>query len=839
MKTTSTLLALAIALPALAQNSLKSPAEFLGYEAGEQFTMHHRVIDYFTHIDEEVSNAQLTHYGRTYEGRPLVYLAITSPANFDRLDEIRRDNLRRAGELPGSPTTNIPIIWMSYNVHGNEASSTEAAMETAYALAKPTEEVTAWLERVVVIIDPCLNPDGRDRYATFYRQFGNAPPNASYDAVEHQEPWPGGRSNHYLFDLNRDWAWLTQKESAQRIAVYNQWLPHIHIDFHEQGFNIPYYFAPAAEPIHHVITPWQRDFQRTIGRNNARYFDKHGWLYFTREVFDLYYPSYGDTYPTYNGAIGMTYEQAGGGAGGKSVMTDSGEPLTLAERIEHHYTSGMATIEVTARHADRLIEEFRRYFSENLNSPTGQYKTYLVKGGNQRDHMEKLTHWLNAHNIRYGHPAPRRSLNGFQFLTQTSGKVDVSPGDLVINVYQPRSRFITAIFEPQPPLPDSLTYDITAWNPFYAMGLDAWALQDRVDVVKPWSPQINVSPEKNSEPYAYIFRYRSLTDVAFLSKLINAGFTVRSAVESFSLNGESFEPGTLVVTRRNNEALTDFDATVQELAREMNRVIYPSTTGLVESGADFGSRQLRLLHPPRIATAFGDETSSLSSGEVWHFFEQQIGYPVTQIRTRYLQRARLENYDVLVVPEGYYTVFDDALLDKILVWVRDGGRLVVIGNAMNAFVEKTGYGLTRFANDEERKQLEYSNTSQTVAQYRERERRQVSETISGAVYKVDLDSSHPLSFGVGDNYYTLKTHGRRFAPLDHGWNVSRFGSEVKPIQGFAGYFANQRLKNSLQLGVYEHGRGHIVYFVDNPLFRGFWENGKMLFSNALFMIADD
>ena len=294
-------------------NTLLPPSDFLGYKLGDKFTPHHLVVDYLFHVSQNEPNVKIIEYGKTYEGRPLMLAFISSVDNMDKLEQIRKDNLTRAGIIKGSTKTKkVGIVWLSYNVHGNEANSTEAAMKTLHALAdKSNINTQEWLKNTVVIIDPSVNPDGRDRYANWYRMTANRWPDADPLGREHMEPWPGGRTNHYYFDLNRDWAWQTQIESQQRIIKYNEWLPHIHVDFHEQGYNSPYFFAPAAKPLHQYITDWQKDFQKTIGLNHAKYFDRNNWLYFTKESFDLLYPSYGDTYPTYNGAIGMTYEQAG------------------------------------------------------------------------------------------------------------------------------------------------------------------------------------------------------------------------------------------------------------------------------------------------------------------------------------------------------------------------------------------------------------------------------------------------------------------------------------------------------------------------------------------------
>lgn len=830
-----------IALSGYAQQLLK-PNEFLGYELGDRFTPHHRVVEYFQHVASVIPNVELYKYGETYEYRPLVYAVVTSPENLKNLEQIRLDNLRRTGLESGTPSTKIPIVWLSYNVHGNEASSIEASMQTLYELANPANGTSAnWLKNTVVIIDPCINPDGRDRYANFYNSFGNRPANASPDAREHREYWPGGRSNHYWFDLNRDWAWLTQIESQQRIKVYNQWMPHVHVDFHEQGYNNPYYFAPAAEPYHEVITPWQREFQAMIGKNHAKHFDKQGWLYFTKEVFDLYYPSYGDTYPTFNGAIGMTYEQAGGGFAGLSITTREGDPLTLKDRWMHHHTTGMSTVEITAVNATRVLDEFEKYFRENNNNPASPYKTYVIKGDNQPDKIERLTKLMDAHAIKYGHPAAGKSTRGFDYSTQATQAVNLSADDIVINIYQPKSRFITTLFEPQSKLPDSVTYDITAWNLMYAYGLKGFALNERINVGKAYQPKEVAQTPVTGKPYAYVFRYQSLSDVKFLGALLNKGIKVRAAMKPFKVNGESFDAGSLIVTQRNNESLADFDQYIQSLAREHNRKWFAATTGFVDNGKDFGSGYVNYIKAPKIAALVGDQTSSLSAGATWHFFEQELQYPITQIGTDYFRSIDLGNYDVLLVPEGRYRMFDEETMKSVQEWVSNGGRLILVSGALNAFADKNGFALKRYATEDAKKEAEKKEKEEqakdVLLPYDVAERNAISQTISGAIYKVTLDKTHPLAFGLGDAYYTLKTNELYYSYLQQGWNVGIIKGKAKPVQGFAGYKINKKLDNSFVFGVEDKGRGTIVYFVDDPLFRNFWESGKMLFANAVFMVG--
>jgi hypothetical protein len=826
----------------IAAQQLLSPKAFLGYDLGERFTRHHRVVEYFQHVAQASNRVKFFTYGHTYEHRPLVYVVVTAPENHEQLEQIRLDNLRRAGMAEGAPATNVAIVWLSYNVHGNEASSMEAAMLTLYELANPANtETGAWLKNTVVIMDPCVNPDGRDRYANFYNQYGNRIPNPGIEAKEHREPWPGGRSNHYWFDLNRDWAWLTQIESQQRIKIYHAWMPHVHVDFHEQGYNNPYYFAPAAEPYHEVISPWQRQFQQIIGKNHAKYFDQQGWLYFTRERFDLYYPSYGDTYPTYNGAIGMTYEQAGGGIAGLTITTREGDPLTLKDRLTHHHVTGLSTVEITAQHAGRVLAEFEKYFRENLTNPASPYKTYVITAANHPDKVARLTRLLDAHQIKYGLAGVTKTSRGFDYTTRNVKPVTVAAEDVLISIYQPKSRLITTLFEPTSRLADSVTYDITAWNLFYAYGLKGYALNEKLVPQRPYNPAPPVAAGAE-KPYAYLFPWQSVNDARFLCALMKEGFRVRSALGAFKVDNTQFAPGTLIVTRRNNEHITDFDNRIRSLARDFGRTLFGASTGLVDEGSDFGSSAMAFLKAPRVAMLVGEQTSSLSAGAIWHFFEQELHYPLTQIGTDYFRSVNLQQYDVLVVPDGRYYLFNDETLKAVADWVAAGGKLIVTGNALEAFADKNGFALKRYATEEARKEAEKKQQQElqkhALTRYSEAERKEISELISGAIYPVLIDPSHPLAFGLGETYYTLKTNELLYPYLQGGWNAGVLKGKSKPVQGFAGFKINSLMEDRLVFGMQEKGRGSVVYFVDDPLFRNFWENGKMLFCNAVFVAGN-
>src|SRR5690606_23327972 len=428
-------------------------------------------------------------------------------------------------------------------------------------------------------------------------------------SIEHNEPWPGGRANHYLFDLNRDWAWQTQKESQQRLKLYNQWMPQLHLDFHEQGVNNPYYFAPAAEPLHHQLSAFQHEFQETFGRNTAKYFDQNNWFYFTKESFDLLYPSYGDTYPMYNGAIGMTIEQGGSGRAGIGVINAEGDTLTLKERSIHHHTTAFSAIEITALHAERVVDEFEKYFSENSTNPKGQYKSFVVKGSNPPTRIAALLKLLDKNGIEYGLAGKSDNLNGFDYFTGKSGSFTLSDSDIVINAYQPKSVLTQVLFEPEPVLNDSITYDITSWALPYAFGLEAYASEARINPSGEYMPPAFEANDADPNTLAYIALWNGTQHAAFLAALLNEGIRVRYAEHAFAVGDDAYPAGSLIITRGGNQYVQEFHEKVAGIANEIEIALGQTTTGYVDSGRDFGSSTVKTITTPKVALIGGEGTS--------------------------------------------------------------------------------------------------------------------------------------------------------------------------------------------------------------------------------------
>ncbi|MCX2678419.1 M14 family metallopeptidase [Galbibacter sp. EGI 63066] len=793
--------------------SVKSPSEFLGHELGTNFSRHHQVVDYYKYLASELPEIiKIKSYGTTNEGRELLVAFVSTPKNMNNLESIRKEHIRSTTE------GNIPekaLVWLSYNVHGNESVSTEASMQTIYEVVTNKKD---WLENTVVIFDPCINPDGRDRYVNWYNSFKNTPYNVDVNSKEHHETWLSGRSNHYMFDLNRDWAWVTQKESKQRLTLYNEWLPHIHVDFHEQGINNPYYFAPAAEPMHEVITQWQRDFQVSIGKNHAKYFDEKGWFYFTKEVFDLLYPSYGDTYPIYNGAIGMTYEQGGSGRAGLGVKIANGDTLTLKDRIAHHYTTGLSTIEMASNNASKLIAEFDKFY----NNKDFKYKSYVLSGNT--DKLHALTELLDAHKISYGYTS--YNARGYEYDSGKSGSLDGNDSKLVISTDQPKANLVKVLFEPKTKLSDSLTYDITAWSLPYAYGLNAVASENLVSA-NAEAPVYSKAVISN-DAYAYVTDWNSMDDARFLTGLIKKGVRVRYAQENFEVSGKSFDRGSLIITKGDNTHLKNLNSILNNLATAHRKTLTTTSTGFVDSGKDFGSSSVNMISDVKVAALSGGSVSTLNFGEVWHFFEQQLHYPLTVLDDDYFDRVDLSEYDVLILPESNNIKKEQ--LSKIKTWVRSGGKLIAIGRTLSSLDSDEDFGLSKQENEGEKQ-----DSIQKPEPYASSSREYIKNMITGAIYKAKVDVTHPLAYGYQDTYYTLKLSGNAYSYLKNG-NAVYIADTSEPLAGFAGSNAKKLQANSLIFGTESMGSGTVVYLVDNPLFRAFWENGKLFFVNALFMM---
>ena len=584
---------------------------------------------------------------------------------------------------------------------------------------------------------------------------------------------------------------------------------------------------PAAEPFHEVITPWQREFQTTIGKNHARYFDANGWLYFTREIFDLFYPSYGDTYPTYNGAIGMTYEQAGHSAGGLMIVKSDGDTLTLKDRIAHHFTTSMSTIEVTSKNAARVVSEFRKFFDEAMTKGVGEYKTYIVTS-DDHNKLNALKQLLSNNLIQFGN-VKKPQVKGYNYLSGKEEMIETENQWVAVSSMQPKSALVKVLFEPRSKLSDSATYDITAWSLPYVFGLKTYAVNEDLLTTAATTFPVHIV---TAASYGYLVRYSSFHDARLLAALLQQGVRVRFAEKEFSFRNSHYAKGSLIILRPGNEKVfSSLPSILQRYDASADAV----ETGFMETGFDFGSEKVHFIRKPNVAMLTGNTVSATAAGELWHLFEQQLNYPITLINTDEIGGVSWKNIDVLLLPDGNYKFLSDKDgAAELKTWVRQGGRVIAFENAVAQMAAgEWGVKLKKAEEEDSSARKTYAY----LKKYENRERDGIVNNIPGAIYKVELDNSHPLAFGYPDYYFTLKQNSNMFEFMKEGWNVGVIKKETQ-VSGFVGSKAREKIKDGTVIGVSSMGNGTIVFFADDPIFRSFWENGKMLLANAVFLVEN-
>lgn len=799
-----------------------SPADFLGREPGTAFTPHHRLVDYCEHVASHSSFAKLISYGVTPEGRPLQVLVFSSPDNLNQLEALR---LRH---LDAQSNEDLGVVWLSYDVHGNEAVCTESAIEVIGKLAMGEGESAAWLEDMVVLVDPCLNPDGHERYVQFFQREASATPNSDASSIEHDEPWPGGRLNHYLFDLNRDWAWLTQDESQMRWDLYRQWMPHVHGDYHEMGYNSPYYFPPAVEPYHEVISDWQRAFQWEIGQATASNFDARGETYYTDEDFDLFYPSYGDTYPMYHGAIGMTYEQGGSGGAGLAVEREDGSTLTLAQRIENHVESSWVLLETAFRLREQLVSEFRDWQRMNLAGEDLDYSGYLIPKQNQSDLIQELIGFLQTHELdvkRVSNPQ-NRAIVGRNYATGRNEAVMPETGDLWIPAQGRHARFLSVLMDPNPILSDSLTYDITAWALPYAYGLEAFACSDAPMNLSSWPVEKPPHSPIAGEAYGWMFPVQGIAMGKLLAKAFNLGLSPRVCDMDLSWGPDLNAPkGTPMFIAADHAELEDWLDRLNQLSEFTGIAATEMPGGMTSAGPDLGSSQIQKLRAPRIACATGSPVSATAMGSVWWHIEQNLEYPLTRLSFTDLTVEQLEPFDVFILPSGWYGA-ESGPLEAIQQYAAEGGWVVAISGAFSSM-------LTTLNRSDA---ISPESPDDAFVSYEDQRRNRASGRIEGAVFLTQNDPSNPLLWATPGPVYSLQNSSRRqSADLSGGQQAVWIPAGTEQNAGFAGARLTPVPEDIWVAGSMRISQGGLAGFADDPLFRGFWTSGQTLFNQAIFV----
>ncbi len=829
----------------------------LGYEPGEEITPPDGIVTYLRALVAAAPDrTRLIQYAKSWEGRPLHLLVIASPERLARLDQIKAGLKRIADPRGLSPADadalvrDLPVVtWLIHGVHGNEISSCDAALAEAYHLlaSKGDPAVDQVLRDSIVLIDPSQNPDGRARFLSTTLQGRASPPDAEPFSAEHDEPWPGGRANHYLFDMNRDYFSMSQPETLGRAALFLEWFPQVVADLHEMGGNSTYYFAPPAVPINPHITKEQMKWLDAFGRANASAFDARGFAYFTREVYDSFYPGYGESWPMYHGAIGMTYEQAS--TRGLIYRREDGTLLRYRDAVTHHFTSAVTTAITAARSREQLLRDFLEYRRTAVSQGEQGTREYLIVPGTDRSRAERLARVVASQGIEV-----RRAEESFKVGTRT-----LPAGTFLVAAAQPSGRLVRNLFEVQISQGETFIkeqdrrrrerigdqiYDVTAWNLPLAFGVEYLTADRPLPVrTRPYDPAavpVEVAPAK----LAYLLPWGSGTAAA-VADLLQHGVRIDVADAPFTLAGRRFGTGTAIVRVASNDTVTDLQKRLAAVAIANPGVeVIPTDTAWVDEGISLGSTRVAHLKAPKVAMAWDTPTSSLSAGWMRYVIERRFGQPVTAIRTSTLGNVDLRRFDVLALPSGTYS-FNDDVLRRLKDWIRTGGTLVTVGEASRwAARERVGLLETRTLLRDGTPETEPPDDKKTPAapepDYEKavQPQRERPENTPGALLRVTLDPEHWLSSGFDGEFAALVESTRVFAPikLDKGRNVGLYAKKDRLVAaGLAWPEAQALLAEKPFLIDQPMGQGRIVAFAEDPNYRAFTEATELLFMNAIIL----
>ncbi|MBD0427553.1 carboxypeptidase [Aquisalinus flavus] len=867
---TATTLAATIATTAAGQtypsaeysDDIPTLEQVIGHDHGEDLTTPSEIVDYFQALEAaDPSRMEVRSYGETWQGRDLTYAIISSPENMHRLDEIQADlsTLASGQALSDERLAETPaVVWLSYGVHGDEITPPDSGVFMAYHLlaADNDDLVDTILANTIVIIDPAQNPDGRNRFVQSFTSALGLEPQGDRYAAEHDQPWPRGRYNHYMFDLNRDWFAMTQPETQGKVAAVLEWHPVVYVDSHEMSGDSTYFFPPSADPFNPNITDDQRATQVRLGQSMARYFDRFGVPYFTREVYDAFYPGYGDMWPTLNGAVAMTFEQAS--PRGLVWQRRDGTELTYAEGVRNNVLASLATLETVARNKNDSLRDYGAYRRSAISAAQGASDRYHVLDlSSGRYEAERLARRLVAQGIEV-----QRAPAGSRHCGQA-----YEDGALIVDGAQPQGRLIRTLLNPSTSLPPDFIeeqerrrerdlghelYDVTAWSLPLMDGIEARQCSQvalgSATMISADDPVPSMTASGGA--YGQIVPWNDSGQARLVIAALRAGLQGRTTDEPFTKNGRVYPAGSVVFPAAGNPA--DMAAQLRAMADNIGAELVPMEDSWVEDGPNFGSAAFAVLKAPRIAMAWGEGTDATSAGNTRFVLERDLGLPVTPIRASSLARADLSGYDVLILPDQYGGLAGEiGRANAIKDFVRGGGVLVAISGSVGMLASED-YGLlsTRLeyaATPEEEKWKEEdedgSRAPGTIlqsdadyeAQIRSSEAR--PEDVPGVLVRAVANTDHWLAAGY-DGANVLVTGADIYRPLNDGdgTNVFRFANADDML--LSGYLWEE---NRAQLAykpfvmAQRQGDGLVIGFTQSPTTRAYLNGLNLLLANAVVL----
>ena len=792
--------------------SIPTPEQFLGYAIGEQHTRHDRIVAYLKELDRLSDKVSFEIIGETFERRAQVVAIFSSPENHKNIEQIRLQHL--SNQTNGTNNKVPLVIHLAYNVHGNEPSSSEAALLTAYYLtASQSEQTKEWLNNMIITLDPVINPDGRDRHTHWANMHKGTPPVADPNDREHNEIWPGGRFNHYWFDLNRDWFLGTFPETRNRINFFHKWRPYVQTDHHEMGTNSTFYFDPGKESSNNPIVP---DYlYKNIYPKFGEYFTKAtnsiGSMYFTKEAFDKLYPGYGSSYINFYGGAGFLFEQ---GSSRGHVQETTTIPITFGFTIRNQFTASLATITASLAEKESLIEMRKQFYLTAKQQATNSIiKGYSFGDAKDFNRTKAFIDLLLLHKIDI-YKVPNST-------------------DYFVPTAQDNYIMVKSIFENQITYKDSTFYDASTWSLIHAYGLPFTEVKTSMAL----SEKINVPLVLNNAPivksnYAYLVSNNDYNIHQFIYALQSEGVFVQTATRTFStnINGENknFGYGSIIISVQQQKVDADILYNIISKASvAANIKVHTVSTGFSNSGIDLGSNYIKTLKKPEAAMIIGNGVAASEAGEIWHLLDQRLHMPITKIDILNFSRVRLERYNTLVMVSGAYNFLDKNSVDKIKAWVQNGNTLITIKSGADWAI-KNGFTKFKLAVD--------SSTTKGRLDYDKASDMEGAKALGGSIFSIDLDTTHPIGYGFSKRKVSVyKNNSTFFQNSTSAYNTIAQYTNTPLVGGYLHPNSLKMIKNSPSILVGAEGSGRVILFADEPNFRGTWYGTNKLFLNALFL----
>ena len=834
--------------------AIPTPQSVLGYEVGERFTPHHLLMRYLEQVAAASGRVRLDTVAHSFEGREVMLVTLTSEANHRRMDQIRAD-ARRLADPRGAAQADLDqvvsrmpsIVWLGFTVHGPEASGVEAAIAMTYQLAAGQDEQTRLvLDSTVVLIDPVQNPDGHERHAQDVMRMRSAwgvPTHPS--AMIHSGTWPGPRTSHYYFDLNRDWYAQSHPETRGRVQSMLQWWPHVAVDLHEMGSNSTYFFPPAMDPINQIVHENILDWWDIYAEDIITAFDRGGWSFFRREGYDEFYPGYGSSWPLYTGAVGMTFEQASSRGG--AIQRTDGTVLTLQQAARQHYTAAWATALGTAVRRDRRVRDYLTYRQTAITDGARSSLRTIVFERDMHGRADSLARSLLDNGIEVGRLTGSTTVRGATLYggDGRATNVNVGAGAYVVDLSQPMGRLARALLEPDAPLDSAFIaeelerrrsgmgdrfYDLTAFSLPFTFNVRTWGSGQAVTPAEPVT-YASLDAMRPAPPpaarYGYAFAAGSESSIRLLAALMADSVRIWYAPRAFRSGSYEFPNGGFVVRVAGNRE--DVHERVRSHAAAAGAAVAPLSSARADEGTDLGSNSVFPLDFPRIALVGGSPIGGQSFGYAWYAFDQRIGYPTTQIDVDAVSGAALDDFNVLIVPSVSAGAMNGALgeggRERLARWVRAGGLLITIDAATEWLASE--------ALDLSRVQVLRDTIREGGDGF------EVNVSVPGAFVNAVGDTLSPIMAGVPRELPVLVFSSRVLTAPDDvrpGEVVIRYAAE-EDLRA-AGYLwpeAPPRLAEGTYVWTESVGRGRVVGFADDPNFRDLWRSMLPLFANAVFM----